>query len=890
MSASGFEFEVFSGINYHGSQAVNTRLQQITGTGDFENMANGMIAWNTSVTRIQGVLSSALKTVPFIQENDTISGAWTFDRGAATPPFIVTRDITSVGDVTTMVSKLNANYLKGYLPDAAANASTVVLRDASGRMKAATPSATDDVATKQWSLDTIYGIISSKIEARGRATGNVDIASAPAAGAAVWDGLTLVNGDRVFLKDQSTGSQNGLWIWNGVGVAMTRATDADTDEEVNPGMSFFVSEGTLWGNSRWQLTTDEPLTLGTTALTFSQIGGASDITEGNGIGKTGNSLWVKINGGDTYIAGGFLYGGSASTLSMTAALTGIIKGNGTGAPTAILPGTTASMTSGTIPKMSSASPYLVDSIITEAASVITVTGGLTVTGTSTLATSLTGMLKGAAGVVSAVTGETNRVTFWSDANTISSDANLSWASTVLNIRAATPNTTNAAFIVKGKTQYDYLVLEAFGSTKQWSLGNVNTNDFAVGETGVDFRMTFLAGGGVIVGGTTALASGILQVVGGLTFSGAQTIATTTGALTISTGSAAAMNFNINSANAWSILSTGVLQAAAAQSITTAAGALTLAPFAGSSLIVTTSGASGDFIVNTNMLVVDSSTGYVGVGIALPAYNFQVVGSLASKGSSSVGLHLFDRSDVNNDTKQFVLYNDSGYVRFYTSASGGDKLVINTTTGNVGINTPVPGSLLHVLGGGTAVAAVSGVQAWFQSSASSATSSYVGIVSGTAGAAGLLLGDTADQDIGMVWYDNALDKMYLRTNNADRLSISSTGVVNIAALSVSSLVQTNGSLDLISSNALPDATTIGGFNIARGYYTTITGAGLTKTITHSLGTKKLIAFYRNQTTGAYGMSGFKAVDSGGSASDNDITMYFDYALGLTVLEVTILAIN
>ena len=111
-------------------------------------------------------------------------------------------------------------------------------------------------------------------------------------GAAI-DGVTLSSGDRVLLKNQSTGSQNGIYVFNGSGSAMTRATDADSDVEVTAGMFVFVEEGTANADNGYVLTTDGTITVGSTALSFSQFSGAGQIVAGDAITKTGNQLDVN---------------------------------------------------------------------------------------------------------------------------------------------------------------------------------------------------------------------------------------------------------------------------------------------------------------------------------------------------------------------------------------------------------------------------------------------------------------------------------------------------------------------------------------------------------------------------------------------------------------------
>lgn len=163
--------------------------------------------------------------------------------------------------------------------------STLVKRDSAGRFQAVDPSADGDVATKSY-VDAARAGLDVKQSVRVASTTNLTLT-----GAATVDGVTVVTGDRVLVKDQSTGSQNGIYLANTAG-AWTRSTDADTSAEVTSGMFVFVSEGTLNSDSGWVLSTNDVITLGTTALTFVQFSGAGQITAGAGLTKTGNTIDV----------------------------------------------------------------------------------------------------------------------------------------------------------------------------------------------------------------------------------------------------------------------------------------------------------------------------------------------------------------------------------------------------------------------------------------------------------------------------------------------------------------------------------------------------------------------------------------------------------------------
>ncbi len=166
----------------------------------------------------------------------------------------------------------------------------------------ADPQLATDGVNLQSAQRLVAGITSRKEAVRVATTSNITLATP----GATIDGVTLANGDRVLLKDQSTGSENGIYDFNGGSSALTRSADADNSTEVKPGTQVFVSEGSVNGNSTWQITTDGPIVLGTTALTWAQTGSGTSYTAGNGLSLTGSSFSVNpaTNGGLAVAAGG----------------------------------------------------------------------------------------------------------------------------------------------------------------------------------------------------------------------------------------------------------------------------------------------------------------------------------------------------------------------------------------------------------------------------------------------------------------------------------------------------------------------------------------------------------------------------------------------------------
>jgi hypothetical protein len=152
------------------------------------------------------------------------------------------------------------------------------------------PTGAQDAATKAY-VDAVKVGLDFKDSVRVASTGNLTI-SGP--GASI-DGVSLTSGDRVLLKNQTTGSQNGIYSWNGAGSTMTRTTDADSNAEVTAGLFVFVEEGTVNSDNGYVLTTDGSITVGSTALTFTQFSGAGQIVAGAAITKSGNTLDVAVD-------------------------------------------------------------------------------------------------------------------------------------------------------------------------------------------------------------------------------------------------------------------------------------------------------------------------------------------------------------------------------------------------------------------------------------------------------------------------------------------------------------------------------------------------------------------------------------------------------------------
>lgn len=152
-------------------------------------------------------------------------------------------------------------------------------------------SAADDAAA--WGqVQNLLAGLEWKVEVRVATTANVSITSAPSS----IDSVALASGDRVWVKNQTTASENGIRVFTSAGAAMNRATDMDASTEFNNATAFVV-EGTTNANTAWTCQTKNP-TVDTTAIVIAQFGGGATYTAATsgGLSLTGNAFAIKLPG------------------------------------------------------------------------------------------------------------------------------------------------------------------------------------------------------------------------------------------------------------------------------------------------------------------------------------------------------------------------------------------------------------------------------------------------------------------------------------------------------------------------------------------------------------------------------------------------------------------
>ena len=277
-----------------GSSATAGTFTNLTGTGTI-NFAGATVSNGGSVTTVDingGTIDGAvIGGASAAAITGTTITATTLTDGTAS---ISSGDITGVTSLAVDNVTVNGNDIS------TTNSNGNLTLSPNGNGTVTVPSGYKDrtgfgatsLVSKEY-VDAVKVGLDFKDSVRVATTGsNISLSSAPAA----IDGVTLSADDRVLVKDQSTGAQNGIYVFNGSGSAMTRATDADANAEVTSGMFTFVTEGSVNADSGFVLTTDGSITVGSTALAFAQFSGAGQITAGAAMTKTGNTLDVAVDG------------------------------------------------------------------------------------------------------------------------------------------------------------------------------------------------------------------------------------------------------------------------------------------------------------------------------------------------------------------------------------------------------------------------------------------------------------------------------------------------------------------------------------------------------------------------------------------------------------------
>ena len=314
-------------LDLNQNQLINATFE-LVGTDPSSGNFEGRLIYQSTTDTIKVYANSAWRSLP----HTIVSGG-----GAGIAEALTVSESNGTITLTLAVADADSAGLltAAFFTDltnatSSATANAIAKRDASGNISVATPSADGHAATKGY-VDSARSGLDVKQSVRVATTAAINLSSDLEAGDVV-DGVTLVAGDRVLVKNQGTASENGIYVAvaSSAGAA-SRATDADSNTEVTSGMFTFVAEGTVNADSGWVLSTNDTITLGTTALTFAQFSGAGQITAGAGLTKSGNTIdavgtadRITVNADSIDIAS--TYAGQSTITTLGTITTGVWNG------------------------------------------------------------------------------------------------------------------------------------------------------------------------------------------------------------------------------------------------------------------------------------------------------------------------------------------------------------------------------------------------------------------------------------------------------------------------------------------------------------------------------------------------------------------------------------
>lgn len=267
---------------------TDARVQSVISASDTDDLSEGATNLYYTDARAQGAVSSGDNYISY----NSGTGVFTLDTANAATVAYVDQEVS---DVNNTISALTTNDVAEgtslYYTDARARAAvssgdnTLSYNSSTGVFTANTSTLAlksyvdSQVAASAQGLDV-------KESVRVATTGNITLANLQ-----TIDGVSLSAGDRVLVKSQTSAAENGIYVVVDGG-SWTRATDADEPAELNAGTFVFVEEGSSYADTGWAVSSDNPITIGTDDMVWTQFSGAGQYTAGDGLTLSGTTFAV----------------------------------------------------------------------------------------------------------------------------------------------------------------------------------------------------------------------------------------------------------------------------------------------------------------------------------------------------------------------------------------------------------------------------------------------------------------------------------------------------------------------------------------------------------------------------------------------------------------------
>ena len=315
-------------LDLNQNQLLNATFEVLAtdpSSGNFE----GRLIYNSTTDTVKVYANSAWRSLP----HSSVSGG-----GAGIAEALTVSESNGTVTLTLNVADTDSagllpaamwNMLTDATPDA--TASKLVKRDASGNAKVATPTDAAHIATKGY-VDAARQGLDVKASVRAATTAAINL-STDLQNGDVIDGVTLVTGDRVLVKNQGSASENGIYVVVPSGAA-SRSSDAngtpDTGE-LTSGTFTFVEEGTVNFDSGFVVSTNGTITIGSSNIVWTQFSGAGSFEAGDGLSKSGTTVNVNVTANRTAITADAIdisstYVGQSSITTLGTITTGVWNG------------------------------------------------------------------------------------------------------------------------------------------------------------------------------------------------------------------------------------------------------------------------------------------------------------------------------------------------------------------------------------------------------------------------------------------------------------------------------------------------------------------------------------------------------------------------------------
>lgn len=257
-----------------------------TGTGEGASVALTNIDKGSSQNIFKNVAVAGQNTIVADSNDDTLNVASGTGISLTTDSATDTLTVTNAGvtSISGTANQISASGSTGgvvlSLPSAVTFPGTVTLN--------ADPTQALHAATKQYVDSVVEGLHVHASVATATTANIADLADPPAA----IDGVTLTDGMRVLVKNQTAPAENGIYVYDLATTALVRSSDYNTAAEIDSGDFVFVSGGSTYADTGW-VQTETITTLGTDPISWTQFSGAGTYTAGNGL--TLNGTVFSIN-------------------------------------------------------------------------------------------------------------------------------------------------------------------------------------------------------------------------------------------------------------------------------------------------------------------------------------------------------------------------------------------------------------------------------------------------------------------------------------------------------------------------------------------------------------------------------------------------------------------